>query len=50
MNLSIKPPAPALPNRLNVDAILARMAERHSCREFDGTAISREEMGTIIAS
>jgi nitroreductase/ubiquinone/menaquinone biosynthesis C-methylase UbiE len=31
-----------------VDAILARLAERHSCREFDGTDIAAEEIGAII--
>jgi len=48
MNLSIKPPAPALSNQSDVDSILARMAERHSCREFDSTPIAREEIGAII--
>ena len=48
MTLSIKPPLPALSNQLDVDAILSRLAERHSCREFDSTGISQEEIGAII--
>src|SRR4051794_10331741 len=48
MNLSIKPPSPALSNQPDADAILARMAERYSCREFDSSEISRDEIGAII--
>ncbi len=48
MNLSIKPPTSTLSNQPDADVILARIAERHSCREFDGTKISQEEIGAII--
>ena len=32
----------------DVDAILSRLSERHSCREFDSSPIDMEEIGAII--
>lgn len=34
---------------LDVARVLARLAERHSCREFDGSPISREVIAAIVA-
>ena len=50
MTASIQPliakPAPS--PAPDVDAILARLAKRHSCREFDSSQIKAEEIGAII--
>lgn len=52
MTVSIQPfiaghePVPS--SALDVDATLARMAARHSCREFDGTDIDAGEIAAII--
>lgn len=35
-------------SRPDADAILSLLAKRHSCREFDGSEISPEEIGAII--
>ena len=52
MTLSIQPRLPGhaqLPSfDADVDAILARMAQRHSCREFDGAEIDPAEIAAIV--
>ena len=39
---------PLEPPQREVDVILARLAQRHSCREFDASEIDASEIGAII--
>ncbi|MBL8702710.1 MAG: nitroreductase family protein [Alphaproteobacteria bacterium] len=48
MNPSAPPPPPASIPGTPADAILARLAARFSCREFDGSPIDRAEIEAIL--
>jgi nitroreductase/ubiquinone/menaquinone biosynthesis C-methylase UbiE len=48
MNAPIQPPIPVSRAAPDVDAILRRLADRYSCREFDASEIDLKEIGAII--